>query len=248
MKLPKSLFKTLLATWMMAGLTVAPLADAKSKNLTVSDVYVDDIDTDDLEQAAKKALDRHKKSSTSTQEFKNLIQKKENLPYLIANSREDVIFDRIRELGAEGFTTLCDPPEESTISSCMDAIFHEISDRHSLTTTSLAIGSTLATLYATEFKNKVKKSTLNEEEKQKKLDHLDLEIVKTQLIIVRTIIKQEPKMIVVTRPDTAKIENELREKIKNQLIRFILAKTKESKAVARSSIPKELEELTGNKN
>lgn len=223
-------------------------ATSHAKSLTVSDIYVDDIDTEDLERVAKKALDRRVKSSGASKEFKALYDKKENHAYLLATSREDVIFDRIRELGADQFTSLCEPEEKSTLSGCLEEIYQEISDRHSLTTTGLAIGSTLSVLYGTELKNKIKKSDLDEDLKQKRMDHLDLEIVRSQLVILKILVNQKPKMITVTRPDTLKVENDLREKIKTQLTRFIREKIKESPVIAKSSIQKELEELTAKKN
>jgi hypothetical protein len=239
-----SLILTIAFFAISGGLTT--LSEAKS--LSVSDIYVDDIDTDDLERVAKKALDRREKSSGTTQEFKTLYGKKENHAYLLANSREDVIFDRIRELGADQFTSLCEPEEKSTLSTCLEEIYHEISDRHSLTTTGLAIGSTLSVLYGTELKNKIKKSDLDDDLKQKKIDHLDLEIVRSQLVILKILITQKPKMINVTRPDTLKVETNLREKIKTQLIKFIQEKIEENPVVAKSNIAKELDGLIIKKN
>ncbi len=219
-----------------------------AKTITVSDIYVDDIDTEDLERVAKKTLDRRMKSSGASQELKALYEKKENHAYLLATSREDVIFNRIRELGADRFTSLCDPEEKSTLSGCLEEIFQEISDRHSLTTTGLAIGSTLSVLYGTELKNKIKRSDLDEDLKQKRMDHLDLEIVRSQLVVVKTLVTQKPKMINVTRPDTLKVENELREKIKSQLTKFIREKIRENPLIAKSSIQKELDALISKKN
>lgn len=240
----KPLIPMIILTALLGGLP----AIAHAKSLTVSDIYVDDIDTDDLERVAKKALDRREKSSGATKEFKALYEKKENHAYLLATSREDVIFDRIRELGADQFTTLCDPEEKSTLSTCLEEIYQEISDRHSLTTTGLAIGSTLSVLYGTELKNKIKKSDLDEDLKQKRMDHLDLEIVRSQLVILKILVTQKPKMINVTRPDTLKVENSLREKIKSQLTRFIREKIAENPVIAKSSIQKELDGLITKKN
>jgi hypothetical protein len=216
--------------------------------LTVSDTYVDDIDTDDLEKTAKKALDRLQKSSKATPTFKALIEKKENLPYLMATSRETVIFDRIKELGAEEFTKLCEPESHSTLTTCLNEIFNEIAERHSLTTTGLALGSSMIVIYGAELKNGLKKSNLKDNEKKKKLDELELEILRTQLMIVKIIVQQKPKMITVTRPDTLKSETTLREQIKNQLTTFIKDRSSRNKVVADSSIPKELDELIKSKN
>jgi hypothetical protein len=219
-----------------------------AKAITVSDTYVDDIDTEDLERVAQKALERREKSSSATKEFKTLYEKKENHAYLLATSREDVIFNRIRELGADQFTSLCDPEEKSTLSTCLEEIYREISERHSLTTTGLAIGSTLSALYGTELKNRIKKSDLDDDLKQKRTDHLDLEIVRSQLVILKILVTQNPKMINVTRPDTLKVETALREKIKSQLTKFIREKIHNNPVIAKSSIGKELDELITKKN
>jgi len=238
-KRPNSLMK-LLALTILWGLVPGT---SFCKTLTVSDTYVDDIDTDDLERVAKKALDRREKSSGANQAFKALYGKKENHAYLLATSREDVIFDRIRELGADQFTSLCDPEEKATLSTCLEEIYNEIAEKHSLTTTGLAIGSTLSVLYGTELKNKAKKSDLDDDLKQKKMDHFELEIVRSQLVILRILTKQKSKMINVTRPDTVKIENDLRDKIKKQLIKFVQDKIDSVPSIAKSSIPKDLDEL-----
>jgi hypothetical protein len=235
--------KSLILMITLASLLGASPSVSAAKSLTVSDIYVDDIDTNDLERVAKKALDRREKSSDATPEFKTLFEKKENHAYLLATSRENVIFDRIRELGADQFTSLCDPEEKSTLSTCLEEIYHEISDRHSLTTTGLAIGSTLSVLYGTELKNKIKKSDLDEDLKQKRMDHLDLEIVRSQLVILKILVNQKPKMIHVTRPDTLKVETALREKIKLQLTKFIREKIESNPVISKSSVNKELKEL-----